>query len=214
MTKRGVVLAFVVGFFLPGITFAQDFSTAASLGFEYYNAPSLTRYFAVTTGGVTPGTFMTSVQLAASAEVFVVDDWAVGLEYAYLTSQQTGNSIQIDYSYSLPTLLVHRVVAGENYYLRVGGGIGYHFSSLSQNIMAYGNTTDYSARGIGLKFDAALDTKLGENFYARVSADARAEITGILKTKDGLALTSPTDSREVNSNFSGVGLSFGLVYYF
>ncbi len=193
---------------------AQNFSATAGLGLEYYNAPSLSQYFAGTTGGVTPGTFTTSVQLEAGIEYFIVEDWALGIEYAYLTNQSTGNSIQINYSYSLPSITLRKVITGDNYYLRLGGGIGYHFSSLSQDILAYGSTTDYSASGLGLKFDAAIDTKLGENFYARVDADARAEFTGNLKEKDGTALMNNNNSREVSSNLSGVGVTLGLVYYF
>jgi len=206
----GVVMAVAVLCAQPAR--AQDLSVTAGLGLEYYSAPSLSQYFAVTTGGTTPGTFVTSVQLEAGADWFITDNWTIGIEYAYLTNQSTGNSIQISYSYSLPTLMLRKVIAGDNYYLRVGGGLGYHFSSLSQTI-PYG-TTDYSSSGLGLKVDAALDTKLGENFYARVTVDGRTEYTGILKSGEGTALTNTTNSSEVNSNLSGVGLTFGLVYYF
>jgi hypothetical protein len=212
MRKSELVFISMVVALLAHSASAQSLSVAAGLGLEYYNVPSLSRYFAVTTGGVTPGTYIASVQLEAGADFFIASDWTVGIEYAYLTNQSTGNGIQINYSYSLPTLMLRRVVAGDNYYLRVGGGLGYHFFSLNQNV-GYG-TTNYSSKGIGLKFDGALDSKLGENFYARVTVDARAEFTGILKTSTGAALINVTNSSEVNSNLSGVGISFGLVYYF
>ncbi|HUI31908.1 MAG TPA: hypothetical protein VLX91_16990 [Candidatus Acidoferrales bacterium] len=208
----GLILIFVAASSPP--TEAQDFSGAASVGIEYYDAPSLSQYFSATTGNQTPGTYTTSVQLEAAVEYFVATDWALGIEYAYLTNQSNGNGLQIGYSYSLPTITVRRVVTGDNYYLRFGGGIGYHFSSLGQDVLAYGSTTNYSSSGLGLKFDAALDSKLGENLYARVDADARAEFTGILKTKDGTPLRIAVTSAEVNSDFSGVGIALGLVYYF
>ncbi len=214
MNKHKLGLASIILVLLSRPVSAQDLAVAAGLGLEYYNAPSLTQYFAATTGGVTPGTFVTSVQLVASADYFILSDWTLGIEYAYLTNQSSGNSIQITYSYSLPTLMLRKVLAGDNYYLRFGGGIGYHSSSLSQDIQAYGSTTDYSSSGIGLKFDAALDSKLGEDFYARVNADAREEFTGNLKAKDGTPLTNAANSRQVNSDLSGVGITFGLVYYF
>ena len=212
MDKYRVGLASMIFGLLVGPASAQDFSATAGLGLEYYNAPSLSKYFAGTTGGVTPGTYMTSVQLEAGAECFIASDWAIGIEYAYLTNQSNGNGYQISYSYSLPTVILRRVIAGDNYYLRFGGGIGYHSSSLSELIL---NTQDYSSSGIGLKFDGAIDTKLNEDFYVRVDVDARSEFMGNLKSKtNGSVLTNFNDSSRVNSNLSGVGVTFGLVYYF
>ncbi len=184
---------------------AQDFSVNAGIGLEYYNTPSLSRYLSARTGGVTPGVYTTSVQLEAGAEYFILNDWLVGIEYGYLPSQSTGNGYQISYSYSLPCLTIRKVLAGDNYYLRIGGGIGYHFFSLNQTD-PYGGNIAYSSSGIGLKFDAALDSKLGENFYARVEGDAHAEFTGSFKSVD--------NGTHYSSNLSGVGVTFGLVYYF
>lgn len=212
--KHQIELSSIIILLLVQGASAQDFSATAGLGFEYYNAPSLSRYLAGTTGGVTPGTYMTSVQLETGVEYFIASDWTIGIEYAYLTNQNTGNGYQISYSYSLPSVTLRKVLAGDNYYLRYGGGIGYHFSSLSQDLQLYGNTTDYSSSGLGLKFDAAIDTKLGEDFYARLDVDGRAEFTGNFKDKAGNPLPNHNDQSIVNSNLSGVGITFGLVYYF
>jgi len=214
MNKYGkcVVLTIMV---LPVCSLhAQSFSATAGVGLEYYDAPSISRYLAGTTGGVTPGAFTTSIQLGAGIEYIIFTDWAVGIEYAYLTNQSSGNVYQISYSYSLPSITLRKILAGDNYYLRFGGGIGYHSSSLSENIPTLGTTTDYSSSGLGLKFDAAADTKLGENFYARLDVDARVEFTGNLKAKSGDYLINHNDQRQVNSNLSGAGITFGLVYYF
>jgi len=186
---------------------AQNLAVAAGLGLEYYNAPSLAQYLAKRTGNSTPGSFVTAFQLKTDAEYFILSDWTLGVEYAYLINQSNGKSFQISYSYSLPTLTVRRVLPGENYYLRFGGGIGYHFFSMSQ-IDPYGGTTDYSSKGIGLKFDVAIDTKLSEDFYARVEGDARVEYAGKFNAKDAEAPAT------YNSYLSGVGITFGLVYYF
>lgn len=205
MTKHKIGLASVIIALVAETASAQDFSVTAGLGLEYYDAPSLSQFLAKRTGGVTPGTYTTSIQLEAGGEYFILNDWAIGIEYSYLTNQNTGNDYQISYSYSLPSVTIRKVLAGDNYYLRFGGGIGYHFFSLSQ-LDPYGSTTDYSSKGLGLKFDAAIDTKLGENFYARIDAEARAEFTGNFKSID--------DGATYSTNLSGVGVTFGLVYYF
>lgn len=207
MNKYRIGLASIVLALLARPASGQDLAVAAGLGLEYYNAPSLTQYIEKRTGGTTPGTYVTAFQLKTDAEYFIVSDWTIGIEYAYLANQSTGNSYQISYSYSLPTLTVRRILAGDNYYLRFGGGIGYHFFSMSQTD-PYGDKTNYSSKGIGLKFDVALDSKLGENFYARVEGDGRAEYTGNFKATD------ETGEPTYNSNLSGVGITFGLVYYF
>ncbi len=212
MTKTRFGLVVLIIALSAQYALAQTIDVTGGLGLEYYAAPSLSNYIAGTVGGVTPGTFTTSVQLEAALELLVIPDWSVGIEYAYLTNQFSGNGWQINYSYSLPSLTLRRILVGDNYYLRLGGAIGYHSSALSQN--PNGLTANYSANGIGLKFDAAIDTKLGENFYARIDADVRTEFTGFYKDKSGHALINYNDSTEVSSRLSGIGVTFGLVYYF
>jgi hypothetical protein len=190
---------------------AQDLAVGAGMGFEYYNAPSLAQFLVKRAGGAIPGTYVTAFQLKTNAEYFILSNWTLGVEYAYLVNQSNGNAYQISYSYSLPTLTVHKVLPGDNYYLRFGGGIGYHSFSMSERD-PYGGTIDYSAKGIGLKFDVAFDTKLGEDFYARVEGDARAEYTGSFNAAD--ELTPAGNHPSYSSNLSGVGVTFGLVYYF
>lgn len=211
MNKYRIGLSSIILALLARPASAQDFAATAGLGLEYYNAPSLSQYILNRAGGVTPGTYMTAVQLGAGIEYFVLEDWTLGIEYGYITNQSNGNGYQISYSYSMPTIMLRRALAGDNYYIRFGGGIGYHSFTMSQTD-PYGGKTDYSTKGVGLKFDVAFDTKLSEDFYVRVEGDARAEYTGNFKAKD--LDTTEQNEPTYNSDLSGVGVTFGLVYYF
>ena len=202
---------------------AQGFSANAGIGLEYFNSPSLSQYLNYASpGSTTPGAYMSAVQFVVGGEYPITSNWSLGLEYGYITKSVSNNSSpgsqQIDFSYSLPSLTLRKLIAGEGYYLKFGGGIGYHFATLTRSDPFSGQSLEYSAHGLGLKIDALLDTKLGDRLYARVNAEARAEFTGDLKSSNGSQLTyidyNTTESRPVDMYLSGVGIAFGLVYYF
>lgn len=202
---------------------AQGFSTNAGIGLEYFTTPSLSQYLNYAApGSITPGTYTTGVQFVLGGEYPILSNWLMGLEYGYIIKTVSGNnsigSQQIDFSYSLPSITLRRVIAGYGYYLKFGGGVGYHFESLSASSPYSNLSANYSTHGLGLKVDASLDTKLGDNLYARVDAEAHAEFTGHLKTSNGTELTyidyNSGQPRPVDMYLSGVGIIFGLVYYF
>lgn len=167
-------------------------------------------------GSITPGTFTTAAQFVFGGEFFLSNDWALGVEYGYITKSNSGNYVQVNYSYSMPSITLRKVMAGDGYYFSYGGAIGYHFASVGQTIVAYTNQAqNFSAQGIGVKIDAGVDTKLGENFYARINADGHGEFIGNFKSQSGTPLyTDASNSRVVNGYLSGVGVTFQLVYYF
>lgn len=201
--------------------YGQSFSATAGMGLQYFNSPSIARYLNYEIGGVMPGTYTTAIQFMAGADYRFTGDWEIGVEYAYITRSVSGsNNINIDYSYSLPTLIVRRITEGDGFYFRYGAGIGYHFGSLGTTSAYSSSVTNYSARGLGFKVDGTFDTKLDQNFYARITVEGRGELVGTLKGSNGNALTyttyngSENQDNPVNMNFSGVGITFGLVYYF
>ena len=201
--------------------YGQSLSVTGGLGLEYFNSPSISRYLIYEIGGVFPGTYTSAVQFVVGGDYRIASNWEVGLEYGYITRSVAGsNNINISYSYSLPSVVVLRVFRGDGFYIRYGAGIGYHFGSLGVTSPYSTAATNYSAKGIGFNAEAAFDTELDQNFYARITAEARGEFVGNLKTGKGDALTytayngTADQSEPVNMNFAGVGLTFGLVYYF
>lgn len=220
---KETVVILVVPLFLIGSGKAQSISATAALGLEYFNAPSLNKYLTFAAPGAMPNAaFQSAIQFVGGAEYFISRDWAIGLEYAYMTKTVSSSGAlgaqQIDFSYYLPSITLRRVIMGEGYYVQFGGGLGYHFGGVSASTPYSDQTADYSCHGVGLKLDALLDTKLGERLYARVDAEARTEFMGVLKSANGSDLTyvdyNTGQSRSVDMSFGGVGITFGLVYYF
>ncbi len=201
---------------------AQGLSITAGLGFEYFDAPSLSQYLNYAApGSITPGTYTTAGQFVGACEYPISGDWSLGVELGYITKSSSSSGqagqLQIDYSCLMPSITLRKIVTGENFYVKFGGGIGYHFGYLGATNIYSNAPTNYSARGIGLKFDALIDTKLGDNLYARVDGEARSEFIGNLKASDGSDLTfldATSNPQPVNMHLSGIGLTFGLVYYF
>ncbi|MCL5267219.1 MAG: hypothetical protein M1469_03835 [Bacteroidetes bacterium] len=202
---------------------AQPFSATAGLGLEYFNSPSLSKYLNFAAPGAMPlGSYQSAIQFVAVGEYFISRDWAIALEYGYITKTvSTGSTLgsqQIDFSYYLPTIMLRRVVAGEGYYIQFGGGVGYHFGGLNTTTPYSDQTANYSCQGLGFKVDAILDTQLGEKLYARVDAEARADFTGPLKLGSANSLTyidyNTEQPHSVDMSFGGVGITFGIVYYF
>ncbi len=220
---RGAAITVVISVFFLANARAQSVSATAGLGLEYFDAPSLNKYLNFAAPGAMPNvSFQSAIQFAGAGEFFISRDWAIGLEYGYITKTVSSSgalgSQQIDFSYYLPSLTLRRVIVGEGYYIQFGGGIGYHFGGLSASTPYSDKTADYSCRGVGVKLDALLDTRLGERLYARIDAEVRTEFTGVLKAANGSDLSyidyNSGQSHSVDMSFGGVGITFGLVYYF
>lgn len=218
-----IVLFSTVLFLSAGDASAQQFSAYGGLGVEYYKADGLSNYLDYAApGSIVPGSFSSAIRFMIGGDYALAKNWAVGIEYGYITKSVSGNNFvssqQVSFSYSLPSLTIKRIIRGNGFVLRLGGAFGYHFGALSMSSPYSNSTVDYSAAGFGLRLDGAFDTKLDERLYARVGAEARAEFVGDLKAADGTKLTyldySSLNQMPVNMHLFGVGISFGLVYYF
>ncbi len=220
--RRGILFIAVVIFF-AGNAKAQMFSAYGGLGVEYYKADGLSNYLNYAApGSMNPGSYTSAIRFILGGEYDVTKNWAIGIEYGYITKSITGSnaisSQQVSFSYSLPSLTIRRLIRGNGYSFRFGGAFGYHFGSLSTSSPYSNRSIDYSAKGFGMQLDGSLDTKLDPKLYARVAVNARAEFVGDLKAADGTKLTyidyNSQNTLPVNMHMIGVGLSFGLVYYF
>ena len=202
---------------------AQRLSAYGGLGVNYYQANSITNFLnASGIGNIKPGGFTSAIQFSIGAGYAVTAGWELGIDYAYMIDSFSGNSgagsQQVSLSYSLPSLTIHRLIKGEGYSFRFGGAFGYHFGSISISSPYSSRTQDYSGRGVGVKLDASIDTKLDEKLYVRVGVHALSEFIDQPKASDGTGLTytdyNSGNQDPVKMNLIGVGVSLGLVYYF
>ncbi|MGC8594992.1 MAG: hypothetical protein ACP5US_03445 [Candidatus Kryptoniota bacterium] len=201
----------------PSLLLAQNFSISAGLGLSYYTTPSLVHYlnFLGATSS-TSGSFTSAGEFFGRGDCLIASDWTVGVELAYLSQNYTtGYGGQVSYSYTMPTVTIHKLFYGDGFFLRYGGGIGYHFGSLSVPVLP-GGTADYFSKGMGIKADMSLDTKLGTSLYALIGFQIRGEFLGNLKDSSGqqLRYTDNYGIHPTNMYLSGIGVLLGLSYYF
>jgi hypothetical protein len=141
----------------------------------------------------------------------------VGLEYgllikSYAIDDRSGFS-RSDFSYliHMPTVLVHRLILGEGYRVKVGGGIGYHIANFTQRFPTIGSEETLSAHGVGVKLDAVGNTKFDDTFYGSIGVDLRWDFEGTLRRSPG----TPEASSSIplpQMNFFSAGLKFGVTF--
>jgi hypothetical protein len=161
--------------------------------------------------------FSSAVEFYGVPEVQVSDDWSVGLEYgllikSYAMDDRGGDSrSEFSYQVHMPTLLVHRLVFGNGYRVKLGGGIGYHFADFTQRFPTVGSEETLTAGGIGFKLEAVGNTKFDETFYGSIGVDLRWDFAGTIKRADGAS--APGSSVALPAmNFFSAGLKFGVTF--
>ena len=137
----------------------------------------------------------------------VNDNWDLGVEYAVnIFSYNTpifGTGIyEISYNQHMPSALIYYVVKGEGYKIKLGGGAGYRYISLSEKII---ETVSYSSSGFGMLLRAQGLTLLSGNLYAYIGGDMRLDFPAEI-------VREQTDNIKLNSLAFGVKL--GVSYLF
>jgi hypothetical protein len=159
-----------------------------------------------------------AVEFYAIPEMQVSQNWSVGFEYSlliksYSIDDRTGYSrSEFSYQIHMPTLLVHRVILGEGYRVKVGGGIGYHLADFTQRFPTVGSEETLSADGIAVKLDAVGNTRFDETFYGSIGADLRWDFVGSLKRRAGTPAATGSSIAPPTMNFFSAGLKFGVTF--
>ena len=162
--------------------------------------------------------FSSAVEFFAVPEIQLTEHWSAGVEYAmliksYSIDDRTGFSrSEFSYQIHMPTLLVHRLLFGEGYRLKFGGGIGYHFASFTQNFPTVGSGETLSASGIAVKLDAVGNTKFDETFYGSIGVDLRWDFPGTLQRAADARSTQSSSIALPTMNFFSAGLKFGITF--
>ncbi len=159
------------------------------------------------------GDFATAAEFFGAGEIRLGEEWNLKLEYAYLLKSYdvptNGFGNTISYSVHMPTVILQRVIEGRGYLIKYGGGVGYHFGSLTTHFPPFEDT--YTASGVGLKLDGEGDTEFDEHFYGLIAVDVRDDILGQLKDSGDNPLSG---SHNPKLGFLSVGLKFGVVWFF
>ncbi len=191
------------------------------MGIDMHSANSIVNYInfvAQPVIGEKVNTYSSAVEFYAVPEVQVSQDWSVGVEYgllikSYTIDDQSGYSrSEFSYQVHMPTVLVHRLLIGEGYRVKLGGGIGYHFANFTQSFSSLGSEGTLSARGPGIKLDAIGNTKFDETFYGSIGVDVRWDFVGPLKAGSGGSAATSSAVPLPKMDFFSVGLKFGVTF--
>jgi hypothetical protein len=195
----------------------------AGMGVDLHSASSIVNYVNLV-GQPRPEEklydFSSAVEFYAVPEIQVSQKWSVGLEYSlliksYSIDDRTGFSrSEFSYQVHMPTLLVHRLVFGDGYRVKLGGGIGYHFANFTQRFQSFGGEEVLSAEGIAVKLDAIGNTKFDETFYGSIGVDLRWDVEGPLGRRQGVAPAVSNSIQLPKMNFFSAGLKFGVTFQF
>ncbi len=197
---------------------ANTFSIYGGMGISFSAAPGLVNYLNTLADPTQQvSTFGSDVEFFGGAEFPLSVDWGGALEYSYLFKSYTlptsvAGTYTIFYNINMPTAMVHYVMSGKGYFLKFGGGIGYHTASLEQKWSYYGTDETYSTHGIGLKAQAVGQTAFDDHLYAYIGGNMRWELLGRLKSNDGTVLQN--QGKVASLSMFVVGLGFGMTYYF
>ena len=194
----------------------NTFSIYGGMGISIADAPGLVKYLNTLENPTVLNNFATDVEFFGGAEFPLSFEWGGAVEYAYLFKSYSlsvgdAGTYTVFYSLHMPTAMVHYVITGEGYFLKFGGGIGYHTGSLEQKD-PYCSDITYSAHGIGLKGQAVGQTAFDVHLYGYIGGDMRWELLGKLKSDNGTVLQN--QGRVASLSMFVVGLNFGVIYYF
>lgn len=155
-------------------------------------------------------------EVFAACELQVSDDWSVGAEYSVLLKTYTVDDrsgyarSNFSYQVHMPSVVVHRLLFGEGYRVKAGGGVGYHFCSFQQEFQPYGTEETLRTSGPSLKLEVVGNTKFDESFYGSIGIDLQWDLLGTL-SREGAAATGRSVELPTMSFFN-VGIRLGITF--
>lgn len=197
---------------------ANTFSLFGGMGVKLAAAPAMVDYInTIADPSQRASEFATDVEFFGGAEFPLGDEWGGALEYAYLFKSytlptSTAGTYTLFYNIHLPTAIAQYVIPGKGYFVKLGGGIGYHVGSVEQRNSVYGTDSTYTARGFGIKAHAVGETAFDEHLFGYICGDMRWEFFGRLKNGSGSELRNLGQTASLSMFVVGIG--FGLIYYF
>ena len=190
---------------------------SAGMGVSYINAPNVVDYlnrYASQADRVAD--FTPAVEFFVAPELSLSSTLVLRVEYAYLLKSYSlsglGGVYSFEYSVHMPTAVLDYLLKGDGFYVKVGGGMGYHFGKFSYLFPNSNSEARFTGNGIGFKLELVGNTAFGESLYGLIGGDLRLDYIGALKDDSGNGPSQATGN--VKLRFASAGIKFGLVYYF
>jgi hypothetical protein len=202
-------------------TTKRFFDITAGLGIAVQSTPLLANYINALTQPTLDqrvDQFNSVAEFYVVPEVQVSKEWSAAIEYSLLVKSYSITSssgflrTDISYEVQMPSVLVHYLVFGEGFRLKLGGGVGYHFVKFDQTFSTTGTGETLRGNGLGFKLDATGNTKFDETFYGSIGVDLRWDFLG--------ALTRGADAPQIarsgpdlpKMTFFNAGVKFGVTF--
>jgi hypothetical protein len=157
---------------------------------------------------------MPATEFYVVPEYQITDNWLLGVEYSYLLFSKSINGYyegEFTESIHMPMVVAHYCLHGDGYWLKFGGGAGYHIGTLAQTITQGGTEQTFTAHGIGIKLDAVMNLAIDEHVFGMLSGDVRW-CTGNTFATNGTNASYQSTSPQLN--FVTAGLKLGIMYQF
>lgn len=192
---------------------------SAGLGVSANSSPSIVDYInAIAQPPVEQRVdeFSASTEFFVAPEMQVSDEWSVALDYAYYLKSYSFDSrsgmgrLEFTHQVHMPVVVMHYLIPGKGFWLKAGGGAGYHVGSFTESFLGYGQQSTTRAHGVGIKIEAIGNTAFDESFYGSIGVDLRWVFGGSFKTASGQ--TKSYLQYTPHMSFFSVGLKLGVMF--
>lgn len=208
---------FVLLFTIVSANIYAQIDLSASMGLDFRSASNFKDYinFSFPQSGNQVSSFKSAVAFNFEVDYKISSTFALGIEHnilidSYNASFGTLGVYNIEYTIQRPSILAYYIIPGEGYQFKLGGGVGFRFVSLTEQIIT---TTKYSSSGFGLLLKAEGNTLLAKDFYALIGANVRYDKTGNVSNGDQYIINS-SNGEKLNLDAISFGIYLGVTYTF
>ena len=194
---------------------------SGGMGVEYISAPDVVDYVNAIAAGA--GATQRVAEIKSGAQFFgavafpLSVDLVLKAEYVYLIASYNPNivigSSEFTLTTQMPSVLLQYVLWDEGLYnVKAGGGLGYHFSSLTSKYAFVDE--ELIGNGIGGVIGLEANTAFGDHFFGYLGADLRWEFIGKMRKTSSVAQLQPNVIAIPTMQAFAIGARLGFSFYF
>jgi hypothetical protein len=197
-------------------------SLSGGMGVEYLSAPDIVDYVngRAAAAGATRrvSVFKAGVGFFGAFAYPISRELIVKAEYVYFLGSYNPEIPYVPSEFTLaahmPCIILQYVLWDEQLYnVKVGGGLGYHFVSLSEKYFTVDG--ELNGKGLGTVVDLEANTAFGDHLFAYLGGDLRFEFIGTLKNDTPVSQSSQYGVVPLPmGNAFSIGARLGFSYYF